>query len=64
MKDGKEEIVYYFGGKKVGLYIYVKSIVIVFIGWFNSVVLDDLFKYGIYKYKIYNLVFLYEFIVD
>ena len=64
VKDGKEEIVHYPGGKKVGLYIYVKSTVTAPTGRPNSAALDDPLKYGTYKYKIYNPAFPHESTAD
>ncbi|MEL7425479.1 MAG: hypothetical protein AAFN81_20990 [Bacteroidota bacterium] len=63
-KDGQEEVVHYPGGKKVGVYIYVKSTVTAPTGRPSISAKQDPLKYGTYKYKIYNPDFPHESTAD
>ncbi len=63
-KDGKEWVEHYPGGKKVGVYVYVKSTVTAPTGRPNISAKEDPLKYGTYKYKIYNPDFPHESTAD
>lgn len=63
-KDGNEWVEHYPGGKKVGVFVYVKSTVTAPTGRPNISSKKDPLKYGTYKYKIYNPDFPHESTAD
>lgn len=63
-ENGEEEIKHYPGGKRIGVFVYVKSTVTAPEGRPNISPVDDPLKYGTYKYKIYNPDFPHESTAD
>lgn len=62
--EGEEKIVHYPGGKKTGVFVYVKSSVTAPTGRPDDAAFKDAFQYGTYKYKIYNPDFPHESTAD
>lgn len=63
-KDGNEWVEHYPGGRKFGVFVYVKSTVTAPTGRPNISAKQDPLKYGTYKYKIYNPDFPHESTAD
>lgn len=63
-ENGKEKIVHHPGGKKIGVFVYVKSAVTAPAGRPDISREDDPLKYATYKYKIYNPDFPHESTAD
>jgi len=63
-ENGEEKIIHYPGGKKTGVFVYVKSTVTAPVGRPDISPEKDPLKYGTYKYKIYNPDFPHESTAD
>ena len=64
IENGEKTIKHYPGGKKVGVFVYVKSAVTAPVGRPNISREEDPLKYATYKYKIYNPDFPHESTAD
>lgn len=62
--DGKKQVVNYPGGKKIGVFVYVKSAVTAPKGRPNLSIKEDELKYKSYNYKIYNPEFPHQSTAD
>lgn len=63
-EDGEECVTHFPGGKKIGIFIYVKSTVTAPMGRPEINPRQEPLKYGTYKYKIYNPDFPHESTAD
>ncbi|MEM1215733.1 MAG: hypothetical protein AAGJ82_08625 [Bacteroidota bacterium] len=63
-ENGQERVQHYPGGKKVGVFVYVKSTVTAPTGRPSISQSQEPLKYGTYKYKIYNPDFPHESTAD